>query len=232
MRNPLGDARFLLSVAQLQQLPPPDLPEAAFAGRSNAGKSSALNALCGHKSLARVSKTPGRTQLLNFFELPDARLVDLPGYGFADVPLEVKRTWSPLINGYLRHRECLRGIVLIMDIRHPLTPFDRQMLSWAQDVRARPQRAAPAEARSEADALWTDPGPDDSPGTGVPVHILLTKSDKLSQGAARQVLRTVEQELAKQKAAASVQLFSAQTKAGVEEARNKLQTWLALPPRR
>lgn len=133
MRNPLGDARFLLSVAQLQQLPAPDLPEVAFAGRSNAGKSSALNVLCSHKGLARVSKTPGRTQLLNFFELPDARLVDLPGYGFADVPLEVKRTWGPLINGYLRGRECLRGIVLIMDIRHPLTPFDRQMLSWAQD---------------------------------------------------------------------------------------------------
>lgn len=196
MRNPFGDARFLLSVAQLDQLPPPDRPEVAFAGRSNSGKSSALNALCGQKGLARVSKTPGRTQLLNFFEWPGARLVDLPGYGFADVPLEVKRAWGPLINGYLRHRESLRGIVLIMDIRRPLTPFDRQMLSWAQE--------------------------------GVrPVHILLTKSDKLSQGAARQVLKTVQQELAKQKAAASVQLFSAQTKAGVEEARGKLLGWLA-----
>ncbi len=196
MHNPFGDARFLLSVAQLQQLPPPDLPEAAFAGRSNSGKSSALNALCGRRGLARVSKTPGRTQLLNFFELPGARLVDLPGYGFADVPQEVRRQWGPLINGYLRGRECLRGIVLIMDIRHPLTPFDRQMLSWAQDG-----------AR--------------------PVHILLTKSDKLSQGAARQVLRAVQQELAAQETAPSVQLFSAQTRAGVEEARSRLLAWLA-----
>jgi GTP-binding protein len=196
MRNPFGDARFLLSVAQLQQLPQPDLPEVAFAGRSNAGKSSALNALCGHKGLARVSNTPGRTQLLNFFELPAARLVDLPGYGFANVPLEVRRQWGPLITGYLRQRESLRGIVLIMDIRHPLTPFDRQMLSWAQDG-----------AR--------------------PVHILLTKSDKLSPGAARQVLKSVQQKLSELKAPPSLQLFSAQTKAGVEEARGKLLGWLA-----
>ena len=227
MHNPFSNARFLLSVAQLQQLPPPDMPEVAFAGRSNSGKSSALNTLCGHKGLARVSKTPGRTQLLNFFELADARLVDLPGYGFADVPQEVRRQWGPLINGYLRRRECLRGIVLIMDIRHPLTAFDRQMMSWAQDVRARPQRAAPAEARSEADALGTDPGPDDSPGTGVPVHILLTKSDKLTFGASKQALAAVQRELAKEAAPPSVQLFSARTKAGADEARNQLLTWLA-----
>ena len=199
MHNPFSNARFLLSVAQLQQLPPPDMPEVAFAGRSNSGKSSALNTLCGHKGLARVSKTPGRTQLLNFFELADARLVDLPGYGFADVPQEVRRQWGPLINGYLRHRECLRGIVLIMDIRHPLTAFDRQMLSWAQDG-------------------------------GRPVHILLTKSDKLTFGASKQALAAVQRELAKETAPPSVQLFSARTKAGADEARNQLQTWLAHPP--
>lgn len=131
MHNPFAGARFLLSVAHPSQLPDGDRPEIAFAGRSNAGKSSALNALCSQKGLARVSKTPGRTQLINFFELPQVRLVDLPGYGFADVPEEVRRTWGPLITGYLRGRENLRGIVLIMDSRRPLTAFDRQMLDWA-----------------------------------------------------------------------------------------------------
>lgn len=131
MHNPFAGARFLLSVAHPSQLPNGDRPEIAFAGRSNAGKSSALNALCSQKGLARVSKTPGRTQLINFFELPQVRLVDLPGYGFADVPEEVRRTWGPLITGYLRDRENLRGIVLIMDSRRPLTAFDRQMLDWA-----------------------------------------------------------------------------------------------------
>lgn len=135
MQNPFAGARFLLSVAHPSQLPDGDRPEIAFAGRSNAGKSSALNTLCAQKSLARVSKTPGRTQLLNFFELAGARLVDLPGYGFADVPAEVRRTWGPLITGYLREREALRGIVLVVDCRRPLTAFDRQMLDWATDYR-------------------------------------------------------------------------------------------------
>lgn len=135
MHNPFAGARFLLSVAHPSQLPDGDRPELAFAGRSNAGKSSALNALCSQKNLARVSKTPGRTQLLNFFELPQVRLVDLPGYGFADVPEEVRKTWGPLITGYLRDRENLRGIVLIMDSRRPLTAFDRQMLDWALEYR-------------------------------------------------------------------------------------------------
>jgi GTP-binding protein len=103
----------------------------AFAGRSNAGKSSALNRICGQKQLARVSKTPGRTQLLNFFGLPGARLVDLPGYGYAKVPPEVRRDWGKLVTGYIEVRENLRGLVLIMDCRHPLTDFDRQMLGWA-----------------------------------------------------------------------------------------------------
>ena len=196
MQNPFSRTRFLLSVAQLEQLPPPDLPEVAFAGRSNAGKSSALNTLCGQKQLARVSKTPGRTQLLNFFELANARLVDLPGYGFAEVPLEVRRNWGPLITGYLRQRESLRGIVLIMDCRRPLTDFDRQMLAWSQEARR-------------------------------PVHILLSKSDKLGFVASKQTLLAVQKELNGLPGTPSVQLFSATTKNGLDEARAKVLSWLA-----
>jgi GTP-binding protein len=131
MLNVFASAQFLASAAQLTQLPPPDRPEIAFAGRSNAGKSSALNVLCEHGGLARVSKTPGRTQLINFFEFPSGRLVDLPGYGFAQVPEEVRRDWGKLVTGFIQSRENLAGIVLIMDIRHPMTAFDQQMLSWA-----------------------------------------------------------------------------------------------------
>ena len=131
MLNPFASARFLMSAAHLEQLPAPDRPELAFAGRSNAGKSSALNALCGRRALARVSKTPGRTQLLNFFELADGRLVDLPGYGFAKAPKTLREAWGELIEGYMVSRECLRGLVVVMDARHPLTGFDRMMLGWA-----------------------------------------------------------------------------------------------------
>lgn len=131
MLNPFASPRFLLSAAQLAQLPAPDRPEIAFAGRSNAGKSSALNALCGSRALARVSKTPGRTQLLNFFELPAARLVDLPGYGYAAAPLDAIAEWGRLVSRYIETRDCLRGLVLIMDARRPLTPSDRQLLAWA-----------------------------------------------------------------------------------------------------
>jgi GTP-binding protein len=130
--NPFARARFLTSAAQLSQLPPPDRPELAFAGRSNAGKSSALNALCGRRQLARVSRTPGRTQLLNFFELAEGRIVDLPGYGFAKVPKDLRAGWGGLIEGYLLGRECLRGVVVVMDARHPLTDFDRAMLEWSR----------------------------------------------------------------------------------------------------
>lgn len=130
--NPFAQARFLISAAQLEQLPAPDRPEMAFAGRSNAGKSSALNTLCGRRALARVSKTPGRTQLLNFFELAQGRLVDLPGYGFARAPRSLREGWGELIEGYLQSRRCLHGLVLVMDARHPLTAFDRMMLGWAR----------------------------------------------------------------------------------------------------
>lgn len=131
MLNPFASARFLMSGAQLEQLPEPDRPEVAFAGRSNAGKSSALNRICAQKQLARVSNTPGRTQLLNFFELEYGRLVDLPGYGYAKVPPPMRREWGQLVTGYIQSRDCLRGIVLVMDARHPMTDFDRQMLGWA-----------------------------------------------------------------------------------------------------
>ena len=200
MLNPLAGARFLTSVAQLEQLPPPDRPELAFAGRSNAGKSSALNVLCGQRQLARVSKTPGRTQLLNFFELPTAgRLVDLPGYGFAKAPHSVRDDWGVLIDGYLESRDCLRGLVVVMDARRPLTDFDRMMLDWANAAR-------------------------------LPCHLLLTKADKLASGAARKTLRDVERELPGLHPMATAQLFSSQTKDGVDAARQLLDGMLSAAP--
>lgn len=129
--NPFAGARFLLSCARLEQLPADGLPELAFAGRSNAGKSSALNRLCGHNALARVSKTPGRTQMINLFEVPGGRFADLPGYGYAKVSQDLRRDWGELIGRYFKIRANLCGVVLIMDVRHPLMPLDRQMLDWA-----------------------------------------------------------------------------------------------------
>lgn len=125
--------RFTLSAPTLAALPPADRCEIAFAGRSNAGKSSALNALCEQARLARTSKTPGRTQAINFFDNGDIRFADLPGYGFARVPPVVKAAWANLIEGYLAERETLAGIVLIMDARRPLMAFDRQLLDWGGD---------------------------------------------------------------------------------------------------
>ena len=127
-----GPAGFLLSCAQTGQLPADRLPEVVLAGRSNAGKSSALNALCNQHGLARVGKTPGRTQLINLFDLGNARLADLPGYGYAAVARDLRNGWGRLIAAYLDQRENLRGVVVIMDIRHPLTPLDLQMLDWAR----------------------------------------------------------------------------------------------------
>lgn len=130
--NPFATTQFLMSCAKLGQLPDDGQPEVALVGRSNAGKSSALNALCGQKQLARVSKTPGRTQLINLFASDDGRLADLPGYGYAAVSREQRQSWGKLIGGYLETRETLRGLVVIMDIRHPLTPIDQQLLDWAR----------------------------------------------------------------------------------------------------
>lgn len=158
-------AQFLKSAAQLQQSPPDSGIEVAFAGRSNAGKSSALNVLCGQKSLARTSKTPGRTQLLNFFTLDESRrLVDLPGYGYAKVAEAVKRQWQMSLADYLEHRQCLRGLILLTDIRHPLMELDLQLLQW-------------------------------NTHQGLPTHVLLTKADKLKRGAAKSTLLKVRREL-------------------------------------
>lgn len=196
--NPLyRRATFLTSAARLSQTPADEGFEVAFAGRSNAGKSSAINALCDHKSLARTSKTPGRTQLLNFFELDAARrLVDLPGYGYAKVSEGIKREWQGVLAAYLEQRECLNGLVLMMDIRHPLKPFDIQMLQWADHI-------------------------------GLPVHVLLTKADKLKNGPAKSALLKVRSELGGINEGFSVQTFSALKKQGIDEAHHKLDEWFA-----
>ena len=196
--NPFRQVSFLTSANQLSQLPPDEGLEVAFAGRSNAGKSSALNALTDQRSLARTSKTPGRTQLINFFVLDEQRrLVDLPGYGYAKVPEAVKRHWQQVLADYLQVRHCLRGLVLLMDIRHPLKDFDRQMLDWCNHRR-------------------------------MPVHILLTKADKLKRGPAGNTLQQVRKTLKAEYPLATVQLFSSLDKQGVEQAREKLAEWLEI----
>jgi GTP-binding protein len=196
MQNPFAQAQFLLSCAQLTQLPADDLPEVAFAGRSNAGKSSALNALCNKHGLARVSKTPGRTQLINLFSLADgSRLADLPGYGYAAVPEPMRRNWGRLIGGYIEQRANLQGLFLIMDCRHPLTDYDRQMLAWTVSAKRN-------------------------------CHILLTKADKLGYGASKSVLLATRQGLSEMGSSATVQLFSASSHQGLDEARSRLQEML------
>ncbi len=192
IKNPFRNARFTMSCAHLEQLPEPDVPEIAIAGRSNAGKSSALNALCDQKTLARVSKTPGRTQLLNYFEIPNlGRIVDLPGYGYAAVPGKTRNEWGELVTGYIESRENLRGLVLVMDIRHPLMDYDLQLLGWA----------------FKQNRL---------------LHCLLTKSDKLASGAAKNTLRAVREKLGGR---ATADLFSAHAKTGITEAIERLQPW-------
>jgi GTP-binding protein len=183
------------SVTKLSQLPEDTGYEVAFAGRSNAGKSSAINTITGIGALARTSKTPGRTQMINFFHLDDERaLVDLPGYGYAKVPEKMKLQWQATLAQYLETRTSLRGMMLMMDIRHPLKPFDQQMISWANQA-------------------------------GLAVHILLTKADKLKQGAAKSTRLTVEKNLAQAELTASVQLFSSLNKSGRDEAIKKLDEW-------
>ena len=187
---------FLNSVNSLAQLPPDTGREVAFAGRSNAGKSSALNVLTGQRQLARVSKTPGRTQLLNFFQVtPERYLVDLPGYGYAQVPDAIRRHWRLLLEYYLRERFALRGLILLMDIRHPLTHLDRQLLDGCAHRQ-------------------------------LPAHILLTKADKLGRGAARTALQQVQKMLKTDYPLTSAQLFSAPAGLGVDEAHTRLDEWL------
>ncbi|MFO1418271.1 MAG: ribosome biogenesis GTP-binding protein YihA/YsxC [Methylotetracoccus sp.] len=190
MSNPAYRAtRFLISAAEVRGAPPDVGAEVAFAGRSNAGKSSAINALVGQRSLARTSKTPGRTQLLNFFSVDfERRLVDLPGYGYAKVSGERRNAWHHLVDRYVRERRSLAGIVLVMDIRHPLTEFDMLMLQWGERL-------------------------------GRAMHILLTKADKLGRGAAKSALLGTRQRLEHDGLeSVSVQLFSAHDRTGIDEA--------------
>ena len=195
MSHPYRQAHYTISATQLSELPADTGIEVAFAGRSNAGKSSAINTITDQKSLARISKTPGRTQMINFFPIDDERaLVDLPGYGYAKVPEKMKVRWQQTLGKYLETRQSLRGLMLMMDIRHPLKEFDIQMISWANEAT-------------------------------LPVHILLTKSDKLKHGAAMATLHQVSAELKKLNLNASVQLFSSLKKTGKDEAIAQLNLW-------
>ena len=193
------NAQFEISIAKPSGLPPPDGPEVAFAGRSNAGKSSAINTICDHVRLAFVSKTPGRTQLINFFRLRNgAVLVDLPGYGYAEVPEAIRLQWQRLLEDYLTKRPNLVGLVLIMDSRHPLKERDRVMIGWF----------APS---------------------GRPIHVLLTKSDKLTRTEQATTLAAVRKELAPLGEQVTVQLFSSLKKTGVEEVERVVGAWLSVP---
>jgi len=163
--NPFRIARYVISAHQLKQLPKDRGIEVAIAGRSNAGKSSAINTLTDQRSLARTSKTPGRTQQIVIFELDEERrIADLPGYGYAKVPLKLKAHWRAVMERYFQTRQCLRGVVLVMDIRHPMREFDQQMLAWCNS-------------------------------SGLPCHILLTKADKLKRGPAQSTLLKVRGDL-------------------------------------
>ncbi len=190
-------AHFLISAGKTKQFPSGGL-EVAFAGRSNAGKSSAINTLCDNKGLARTSKTPGRTRLVNFFRLDESRrLVDLPGYGFAKVPLAIKKEWEQLMTQYLSDQVALKGLVVIMDIRHPLNDYDWQMLRWCSHYQ-------------------------------LPSHILLTKADKIKRNAQQQSLLQVRKQLHQEKIDASVQTFSALKKSGLDTLVTILDQWLLL----
>ena len=192
-------AHFLQSATTPDTLPPELGFEVAFAGRSNSGKSSTLNRLCQQKSLARTSKTPGRTQLINFFSLPEGKfLVDLPGYGYAKVPEKVKLKWQKFIESYLTQRFTLRGLVIVMDIRRPMLEHDLNMLAWA-------------DARNLA------------------VHIVLNKSDKLKHGQAKTSFLKTQQQLKNYNNAITVQIFSALKGVGLEELWSQLDSWLQAP---
>ncbi len=193
--------RFRLSASDFAHFPPDEGREVAFVGRSNAGKSSAINALTGRRALARISKTPGRTQQINFFDIDEGRrLVDLPGYGYAKVPRAMKQRWERLIEGYLQRRRSLRGLVVVVDCRRGLSELDWMLLAWCRDA-------------------------------AIPAHVLLTKADKLSRGAAGAALLQARRALAEafgdnREIAVTAQLFSAPKKDGVEALQACLEGWL------
>lgn len=195
----LRRAEYLISVHNRSQLPPDAGSEVAIAGRSNAGKSSLINRLCGRKSLARTSRTPGRTRQLVFFRLDEQRhLVDLPGYGFARVGGDLKRHWAGLIQGYLERRQALSGLVIVMDIRHPLKPGDIDLANWAAH-------------------------------RGLPLHLVLTKADKLGRGKQKEAMMQVRSAVDE---SVGVQTFSATSGQGLEELEAVMAEWLLpqLPP--
>ncbi|UTA47766.1 ribosome biogenesis GTP-binding protein YihA/YsxC [Simiduia sp. 21SJ11W-1] len=196
-------ARYLMSAPSLAECPPESGVEVCFAGRSNAGKSSAINTLTNNGKLARTSKTPGRTQMINYFTLgsPEYRLVDLPGYGYAKVPLAMKREWDRNMAQYLQERETLAGMVLMMDVRHPFQEFDTTMINWAVEAE-------------------------------MPVHILLTKADKLKKGPAQATLLDVRKHLKAANAddLVSAQLFSSLKKTGLPELITVVNRWFSQGP--
>ena len=201
-RSPTGllacqPLRFMLGAGHRRQFPDDRGAEVAFVGRSNAGKSSAINVLTGQRSLARTSKQPGRTQQINFFQIgaSERRIVDLPGYGYARVPERVRRAWRPLIEGYLLNRRCLRGLVVLVDSRRGLMDGDELILDWCLEA-------------------------------GLPAHVLLTKCDKLSKSAAASALHGLRKALADHPSI-SVQTFSSLKRTGLEEAGRVIEAWLA-----
>ncbi|MGM0768657.1 MAG: ribosome biogenesis GTP-binding protein YihA/YsxC [Pseudomonadota bacterium] len=192
-----NSARFLISASRLEECPPDAGAEVAFAGRSNAGKSSAINSITANGKLARTSKTPGRTRLINFFTLnrEHCRLVDLPGYGYAKVSRDMKDDWQKHLGHYLNDRRCLRGLVLVMDIRHPLTDFDQMMVEWCEH-------------------------------NNLPLMILATKADKLKFGQAKTAMMGIARKLEDFSCVHHLIMFSATSKRGVDECRAALNAWL------
>ncbi|GEA61338.1 putative GTP-binding protein EngB [Vibrio comitans NBRC 102076] len=191
------NTHFITSAPDIRHLPEDEGIEIAFAGRSNAGKSSALNRLTNQRALAKTSKTPGRTQLINLFKVDEnCHIVDLPGYGFAQVPLELKKKWQKSLGEYLQRRECLKGLVVLMDIRHPMKDLDQQMIFWAVD-------------------------------SGIPVQVLLTKADKLKSGARKAALLKIRKDAEGFGGDVNVEAFSSLKGIGVDQLRARLDTWFA-----
>ncbi|GAD80492.1 ribosome biogenesis GTP-binding protein YihA/YsxC [Vibrio ezurae] len=191
------NTHFITSAPDIRHLPEDEGIEIAFAGRSNAGKSSALNRLTNQRALAKTSKTPGRTQLINLFKVDEnCHIVDLPGYGFAQVPLELKKKWQKSLGEYLQKRQCLKGLVVLMDIRHPMKDLDQQMIFWAVD-------------------------------SGIPVQVLLTKADKLKSGARKATLLKIRNDAIGFGGDVNVDVFSSLKGLGVDQLRARLDTWFA-----